>query len=231
MRTSNTGRESSVEELVFSTTDASYPFVALSRDMDCEFHLEKMLPRSGGRFAEFFSVEGADPRRAVERATCDDRVETRLVASHETGGLVEFVVSGDCPARDLSELGAIPREVSGTCGDGRIVIEIPPEQAAVEITEAFLERHPTVELAAKREIDRVTPMFTAGEFKHLVNERLTERQREVLSLAYESGYYDRPRETTGEELAAALDINPSTFAQHIRAAERNLLSVLYESSQ
>lgn len=228
----DTPSTSSVVEVVFSTTDTSYPFVGVSREAWCELRLEKMLPRSEGRFAEFFTVIGADPQRIVELvAGDDDRIEPRLVASHETGGLIEFVVSEGCPARYLAELGAIPREVGGDRGEGRIVVEIPRGQAAVEVTGAFLDRFPTVELAAKREIDHVTSVFTPREFEHLVSERLTDRQREVLSLAYESGYYDRPRETTGEALAETLDINPSTFAQHIRAAERNLLSLLYESDR
>ena len=55
-------------------------------------------------------------------------------------------------------------------------------------------------------------------------DELTDRQREVIRTAYESGYYEVPRETTTEAVAAELDIDPSTVAEHLQRAERNLLS-------
>ena len=54
-------------------------------------------------------------------------------------------------------------------------------------------------------------------------DELTDRQREVVRTAYESGYYEVPRETTTEEVAAELDVDPSTVAEHLQRAERNLL--------
>lgn len=229
MRPSDTPTDSSVVEVTFSTTDTSHPFVGVSRAEQCELRLQKLLPRANGQFAEFFTVIGTDVHRVVEHVPDDDGIETRPLLSDDNGGLVEFVVSEGCPARYLAVLGANPREVVGRNGEGRIVVEIPTTSDAVEITDAFLDRYPTADLDAKRRLERETALFTAREFERLIDERLTTRQREVLSLAYESGYYERPRETTGVELAADLDITPSTFGQHIRAAERNLLSVLYDA--
>lgn len=57
--------------------------------------------------------------------------------------------------------------------------------------------------------------------------RLTERQREVLEVAYENGYYTVPRTATTEEVAAELDVDPSTVAEHLQRAERNLMSELF----
>jgi hypothetical protein len=51
---------------------------------------------------------------------------------------------------------------------------------------------------------------------------LTERQREVLSTALEMGYFERPRETNAEAVAAALEIAPSTLAEHLAAAQSKL---------
>ncbi|WP_254824544.1 helix-turn-helix domain-containing protein [Haloglomus halophilum] len=54
--------------------------------------------------------------------------------------------------------------------------------------------------------------------------RLTARQLEVLETAYEMGYFERPRQANGREVADALGIDPSTFSEHLAAAERKLLS-------
>jgi predicted DNA binding protein len=55
---------------------------------------------------------------------------------------------------------------------------------------------------------------------------LTDRQREALNVALESGYYDTPRRTTCEELGAALDCSPSTANDLVREAERTVMTAL-----
>jgi hypothetical protein len=53
---------------------------------------------------------------------------------------------------------------------------------------------------------------------------LTERQREIVHAAYDMGFYEVPREVSTEEVAAELDLDASTIAEHLQRAERNLLS-------
>jgi predicted DNA binding protein len=54
--------------------------------------------------------------------------------------------------------------------------------------------------------------------------RLTPKQRQALLAAYSLGYYDVPRRTSSELLAERLKLGTSTFAEHLRKAERNLLA-------
>lgn len=55
---------------------------------------------------------------------------------------------------------------------------------------------------------------------------LTDRQRHVLEVAFENGYYDVPRSTSTTELAAELDLDDSTVSEHLQRAERNLITVI-----
>ena len=55
---------------------------------------------------------------------------------------------------------------------------------------------------------------------------LTDRQREVLDVAYEFGYYDVPRRSSTAEVAAELGVDDSTVAEHLQRAEHNLLEYL-----
>lgn len=57
---------------------------------------------------------------------------------------------------------------------------------------------------------------------------LTERQREVLESAYERGYFDRPRGANATDLAAELDVTPSTVREHLAAAQSKLLGDVFE---
>lgn len=49
-----------VEEIEFSVTDESYPFVALSASEDCGVRLQRMVPRGGGRSGEVELLEELD---------------------------------------------------------------------------------------------------------------------------------------------------------------------------
>lgn len=59
---------------------------------------------------------------------------------------------------------------------------------------------------------------------------LTDRQREILETAFDLGYFEVPRNVSTDDVAAELDLDHSTVAEHIRRAERNLLSELLASA-
>jgi DNA-binding CsgD family transcriptional regulator len=61
---------------------------------------------------------------------------------------------------------------------------------------------------------------------HTPLSRLTERQRQVLQLAYEMGYYEVPRTASSADIATRVSLDPSTVAEHLQRAERNLLKGL-----
>ncbi len=52
--------------------------------------------------------------------------------------------------------------------------------------------------------------------------KMTTRQFEVLQTAFDMGYFNRPRDANAEEVAAALDIHPSTFNEHLAAIQTKL---------
>ena len=215
----------------FAVTDRTYPFVGLSAVEDCRVALEQLLPRGSGRFAEFFSVVGADADRVLALAEEADEVDPRLVERHDDGGLFEFVVDGFCPARDLAQRGAIPTTVRSEAGEGTIVAEIPGSRSAARVVGEFLEAHPGITLVAKRSADRLTPRFSRSQLQWAVGERLTERQREVLLTAFDEGYYDRAGGTSLEQVGEVLGISAPTVSQHLKAAERGLVALLLEDER
>lgn len=57
---------------------------------------------------------------------------------------------------------------------------------------------------------------------------LTERQLKVLETAYHAGYFERPRGSNATEIAAELDIAPSTFTEHISVSLSKLVADVLE---
>lgn len=230
MSQSHSNSHQSVTRAEFTIQDSKYPFVAASEAEGCTFEMAEMVPRQSGRYAEFFHVADIDPTCIVASAEEYETIDATLLKEFDWGGLVEFVVSGDCPALTLAEKGALPRKVRSARGEGRIVAEIPPPYDASTVIGEFLDENPGAELASKKEIDSFSPLFSNVAFEQVLRTHLTDRQREVLRAAFDAGYYEWPRECTGEEVAAELGITSATFSEHIHAAERKLLSVILDGS-
>jgi len=60
----------------------------------------------------------------------------------------------------------------------------------------------------------------------LDDDGLTDRQREVVQTAYDMGYFEYPKGANAGEVADALDISRSTFAEHLAAATGKLFGAV-----
>lgn len=91
--------------------------------------------------------------------------------------------------------------------------------------DGLISRHPGAGLVAKRPL---SPRELAQEVQasNLFLPRLTRRQGEVIIAALEAGYYDIPRRVTTREAAAGLGIARSTFEEHLKRAEAQLVRAL-----
>lgn len=69
-------------------------------------------------------------------------------------------------------------------------------------------------------IDEISPFPSARAHPGTA---LSDRQREALETALEMGYYDSPRATTHEEIAAELGCAPNTASEHLQKGEAKLV--------
>lgn len=81
-------------------------------------------------------------------------------------------------------------------------------------------------------IERITAPNTSGIISGLTGVKealhdLSERQREVLALAIENGYYESPRRCDIDDLAGQDRANKSTVGEHLRRAESKILTAAY----
>ncbi|ELZ11737.1 Bacterio-opsin activator HTH domain protein [Natrinema thermotolerans DSM 11552] len=112
-------------------------------------------------------------------------------------------------------------------GTATVVLEVPQGVETRSLVEAIREEYPETELVAKRER---TGTISARQLDTHLAERLTDKQLEALQAAHYSGFFEWPRESTGEELADALDVSSPTYHYHLRAAERKLVSLAFDGS-
>jgi PAS domain S-box-containing protein len=215
-------------ELEFSASDDQLRFVRLADETDAAVTLERTVRRSDGAFGAFYTVEGADPERVAEDvARLGGVADVTLVSADpdEETCLVE-VETSSWFGTNFVEHGAVVRtaEADGAAGDAHLVVEAPQAADVRALVTAFRERYPDVELAAQRTRER--SVQTLLELQDLLSEQLTPRQLETLETAYSAGYFDWPRESSGQEIAELLDITQPTFNKHLRSAERKTFSML-----
>ena len=218
-----------VVELDLRIPRAADPLAFVSREAGASTQFEGVVHHPDGARV-FFSASGAPPERVVAVAEESVAVSSiRVVTDRgDDGGLFELTAEGPLIATTLIEHGALPREIE-TEGDGtRLVVELPRTDDVRSFVERLRTAYPGTELAARRDCER--PVRSRETFRDELDAQLTDRQREVLRTAYLSGYFDTPRASTGEKVAASLDITQPTFANHLRAGERKLFELLYEEA-
>jgi hypothetical protein len=112
-------------------------------------------------------------------------------------------------------------------GDYRMTIHLAPTTDVRQVTTAVAEAYPTAELLRRRQITRRTDQQPLRQ--RLVAD-LTDRQWASLEAAYHAGFFEWPRDCSGEEMAESLGVAPPTFHQHLRNAERKVFEVVFSSS-
>jgi predicted DNA binding protein len=126
------------------------------------------------------------------------------------------------------------------CDEGVIPIFDRVDDDQVEIS-AFLEEETKARslYESVTEIVRdveVTRLNTSGDPSHINSltkvdlSELTTKQREALEVAMSGGYYEEPKETTIEELAAELDISRQAYSHRLKEAERRVFSQVLADS-
>jgi predicted DNA binding protein len=78
-----------------------------------------------------------------------------------------------------------------------------------------------------------THVLRTGSYRPDVGQllgELTERQREILEVAFEAGYYEDPRQTTHEEIADRIGCTSATVGEHLRKVEARVFAELLGES-
>lgn len=75
---------------------------------------------------------------------------------------------------------------------------------------------------------RVVSLTDADFAEDSLLNRLTDKQRKILVLAYRLGYFDVPKKLNSDELASRLNLTGSTVVEHLSKAERRILAGILE---
>lgn len=216
-----------VVELEFRHAEPSTFCAALTGQLDCSLALDWLTVGPAGELELYLSIEAADPDDVLAFASRRESV-TQAHQLDQGGGsqLFKFRVTADSIVGTLSEYGATVTELRGAQGTVTVTCLVSDTRNARSVFEAVEAAFPTATIEGSRERER--QLTTDAEVQSAVEEHLTDKQQEALYTSYAAGYFEWPRDHSSEEIAGMLDIAQSTFLQHLRAAELNLLESLFE---
>ena len=221
-----------VVELEFGVRDSKVFFVNASDALEAEFELEGITSHSDGSYLQYFTVTGAEPEEVLSLADDDRGIEHARVVTGgeegEVGTLIEFVVGVPSLATALAEYGGTVHSGRFVDGSGTVVATFPQTIDVRSVVEAVQTTFDGVDLASKRERER--SVYTAQEFRTALEEMLTERQRTALETAFYAGYFEWPRDSSGEDVADSLGVAPATFHQHARDGMQKLVETFIEDA-
>lgn len=132
----------------------------------------------------------------------------------------------DCVCDRVERHGTPVTDVGASHGTLRLSFHATDVETVRAVVDEMNEAYGSVR------IDRIARTGEGGDEDLVTVDRgrLTDRQREVLETAMDMGYFRRPRSANATEVAAELDISPSTFAEHLASAQSKVLASLLEGS-
>jgi len=205
----------------FTVGDDCHPLVALASRLPdgTTLRAAAVIPRNDREALYVTTVHGATDADVSDAGDATDAVVSIDLArtDDERGVRCGIVAESPVPETRLADVGAALSQTVVDGGQARISAALGGE-TTVKACIKTLSDH-----CGKRS---VTTLWTAAERAVqpgvAATDELTDRQRQVLELAVEAGYFERPRHNNTGELADALDISRATFTQHLRAAQRKL---------
>ncbi|WP_152040057.1 bacterio-opsin activator domain-containing protein [Salinigranum salinum] len=220
----------SVTTLEFGSTALAEPFTdVVGADASFEFLADRIVPVGDDTYVSHYSVGGISPEAFVEATESFPTVErARVLDSHDGGRRVELQTTGGALVTQFRRFDGRVRSFTLDDRELQCTVDVPPGNVR-EIVETVTATYPDLELRAQRTNDR--RVRTSATFHSAVEDRLTERQRTALELAYFGGYFEWPRTTDGEALSTTMGITPPTFHKHLRLAERKVLDALYREPE
>ena len=110
-------------------------------------------------------------------------------------------------------------------GDLRLAVHLAPTVDARRVIDAVTNAYPDAEMVRRSQVTRVhdDPEPLPGRLLAA----LTDRQRSAVEAAYHAGFFEWPRDASGEAVAESLGVSSPTFHQHLRKAERKLFELLF----
>jgi PAS domain S-box-containing protein len=204
-------------ELEFEITDSTYPIQRLAAETDARLRYETVTETTSKAVTAMVTVLEGDPQAVMDRASSMTRIVSADWFGEADGHQLSLGIATPCLISVIEAHGGqLAPSVSAPSGTtARIAIDGAVEKRP--LLDRLTGRYDDIDLVAQRQRRDATEFDASGALGSL-----TDRQYEVLAAAYHGGYYETPRQVTGEEIAESFAISNSAIHNHLQAAHGTL---------
>ena len=203
-------------EMEFTVPPAEFPLGSVFEDLPgVTVELEQLVPHET-LVIPYFWVRGSDiedieaefdPHAGVTDIRLVDNIEDEYLMR------AEWVREYNGLLTALSETNLTVLSGVGTADGWRFEVRGETQDAVAEFRTQYREQNVSIDIVA---VNALLPI--QGD-----SYEITETQREALILAHERGYFDTPRESSLEEIAAELGITQQSLSSRLRRGHRRLI--------
>ncbi|MFW6321128.1 MAG: bacterio-opsin activator domain-containing protein [Halohasta sp.] len=172
-----------------------------------------------------YGLASSEDLDAIEAAV-DPLADVELVGVTDHGGTARlgFRLHRECLVALLADQGWSTTDAELVDGDCYLTAQHPSGGDVRRMVEVVTDAFPETELLARRQVESSPPSESALSIPAAAD--LTDRQRTILRTAHAAGYFEWPREASGEEIAETLGIASPTFHQHLRVGQKKLMDAI-----
>lgn len=207
--------------LTLSVPDAEGPVARVARESGAKLKINRHVSSKDG-YTVYASPDEAETEDVVEsiRAEPSDSSESVVCIHAPATPVLEAVTSANGLLRSCwydPDASAVLYE-----------IDLPFGENHREVVDRISDAHTGTNVVSHR-TRSVSDSSSSSPTDGDPLSDLTCRQVEVLETAYYGGFFNWPKESTGNELADELGVSSATFHQHLKSAEKKIVSSLLES--
>ena len=207
------------DELIEVELRVPAPFKQSRSAADWQVDIIQTVAAADGNYVMYGTTTEAEIE-ALGAAVDPTDAELTIIGGPPESVRVAIRLAGECVIGLLAAHGWSTDTAVLDSGEWFLTVHLPTSDSVREMMDTVRETTPDAELLARRQI-HAEPVDAEREASAVAE--LTDRQRTVLKTAHAAGYFEWPREASGEEIASTLGISPPTFHQHLRLAEGKLM--------
>lgn len=210
---------------IFEFDDTTYPLQQLAVNTESEICVKTITQTTGESITLLAEITAGDIDVIKQYASTATTIETIIPFGTEESNQLLIEIDRPFFATKVEKHGGKFVTSVSTPEHTQIRIEISNDVSQRPLFEFISSRFDDTELIAREE-----PSSDLGSDTNTLD-TLTERQLEILSAAYYGGYYETPRQVTGENIAESFDISNPAVYNHLQAAHKKVLTTLFKTEQ
>ena len=190
---------------------------------DWRVEVSQTVAAADGDYVVYGTTTDAEIEAIRAAVDPDPDAELTVIGGPPESVRIAILLAGECVISLLAAHGWSTDTAVIDSGEWFLTVHLPTSDSVRELMDTVRETTPDAELLARRQI-HAEPVDAEREPSAVAE--LTDRQRTVLETAHAAGYFEWPREASGEEIASTLGISPPTFHQHLRLGEGKLMAAV-----